>query len=196
VAAGLDRYPDLVATTAAMAPAPSGRRGKGWPARAAALALAAAALAGCSAGAAAGQSPAQISGWMSTSGEGTLIGQVQVDSANVALAVRKHEPGPALRTVCALLSTDALTGIGNLPSPDTTLTDELNTAFGTAATAAQDCYKGASGTASLLVASAADRAKLAHLFGVAVARVATLTGKTPSTSTTLAPDVSPDPFGN
>jgi len=159
------------------------------------LALGALALAGCAAGAAIGESPSQINSWLSSSDEGALIGQVQADSANVSLAVRNHDPGSALKTVCALLSTDALTGVGNLPSPDTTLTNDLNSAFETAATAGQNCYKGAAGTASLLDRSAIDRAKLAALFGVAVDRVTTLTGKAPSTTTTSAPSGCGDPFG-
>lgn len=182
--------------TTTTAPSTARRRGARWLTGVVAVALGATALAGCAAGGAVGDSPSQITSWMSSSGEGTLIGQVQADSANVALAIRKHDTGSTLKTVCALLSTDALTGVGNLPSPDTTLTDDLNRAFETAATAAQDCYSGATGKASLLDSSTADRAKLRGLFDAAVDRVRALTGRTPSTSTTLAPPDNPDPFGN
>jgi hypothetical protein len=52
--------------------------------------------------------------------------------------------------VCALLTTDAQTAIGNLPTPDTTLTDDLNNAYEEAAAAGNDCYNGSTGVASLL----------------------------------------------
>ena len=104
-------------------------------------------------------------------------------------------PPSEVKTVCALLTTDAQTAIGNLPSPDTTLTDDLNTAFEDAAAAGNDCYNGASG-GKLLRRSATERTKLVPLLAVAVDRVATITGHTPSTSTTMASDAGDDPFGN
>jgi hypothetical protein len=137
----------------------------------------------------------QVSSWMSSSNTGTAIGQVEVDSQNVDLALRKHDPSSQLKTVCALLSTDALTAIGNLPSPDSTLTDDLNTAFEDAAAAGSSCYDGASGKATLLRRSARDRTKLVPLLDAAVDRVQAVTGHVPSTSTTLAPNGCDDPFG-
>lgn len=135
-----------------------------------------------------------LNGWMSTSGGGAAIGQVEVDSRNIDQALSNHDPAAAIRTVCALLTTDAQTAIGNLPTPDTTLTDDLNNAYEDAATAGNDCYNGSAGTGSLLRQSAAARAKLVPMLDTAVARIDTITGHTPSTSTTLAPDASPDPF--
>jgi outer membrane murein-binding lipoprotein Lpp len=137
----------------------------------------------------------QVSDWISTSAAGAAIGQVQVDSRNIGLALSRHDPPSAIKTVCALLTTDAQTAIGNLPSPDTTLTDDLNTAYEEAAAAGTDCYNGASG-GSLLRRSAAERKKIAPLLSVAVDRVATITGHTPSTSTTMASGAGDDPFGN
>ena len=48
--------------------------------------------------------------------------------------------------MCALLTNDAETAIGNLPTPDTQLTDDLNNAYEKAAAAGDDCYQGAGGT--------------------------------------------------
>lgn len=152
-------------------------------------------LGGCGAGVQAGRSPGQVSSWMSQSGEGASIGQVQADSKNVDLALRDHNSSAAIKTVCALLSNDALTAIGDLPSPDSTLTNDLNTAFEDGAAAGKSCYDGAAGPASLLRRSATERAKLSALLTVAVDRVDAITGHPPSTSTTLAPDTSDDPFG-
>ncbi len=137
----------------------------------------------------------QVTNWMSTSADGAAIGQVEVDSQNIDLALSHHDPPSEIKTVCALLTTDAQTAIGNLPSPDTTLTDDLNTAYEDAAAAGTDCYNGASGGA-LLRRSAADRNKIVPLLTVALDRVATITGHTPSTSTTMASDAGDDPFGN
>ena len=75
----------------------------------------------------------QVSDWMTTSGDGAAIGQVEVDSRNVDLALSRHDPSAAIRTVCALLTTDAQTAIGNLPTPDSQLTDDLNQAYEDAA---------------------------------------------------------------
>jgi hypothetical protein len=138
---------------------------------------------------------AQVSDWMTTSGGGAAIGQVEVDSRNVGLAVSRHDPASAIRTVCALLTTDAQTAIGNLPTPDNQLTNDLNQAYEDAAGAGTDCYNGASGGA-LLRRSASERAKLVPLLTTAVDRVVATTGHTPSTSTTLATDAGDDPFGN
>jgi hypothetical protein len=150
-------------------------------------------LAGCTQQS--GDPSKQVSTWMSQSGDGAAIGQVEVDSRNVDLAFRDHNTSSAIKTVCALLSTDALTAIGNLPSPDTSLTDDLNNAFEDASAAAKDCYNGATGNASLLRRSAKERTELVGLVSIAVDRIRAITGHEPSTSTTLAPNVSGDPFG-
>ncbi len=137
----------------------------------------------------------QVDNWMKTSADGAAIGQVEVDSQNVDLALSHHDAPSEIKTVCALLTTDAQTAIGNLPSPDTTLTDDLNTAYEDAAAAGSDCYTGASG-GTLLRRSAAERQKLVPLLTVAIDRVDAITGHAPSTSTTMASDAGADPFGN
>ncbi len=128
-------------------------------------------------------------------GGGASIETVEVDSGNVDLAFARHDPPAAIKTVCALLTTDAQTAIGNLPTPDTELTDELNTAYEDAAAAGTDCYHGAGGSVSLLHRSTSERDKLVPLLDRAMDRIVAITGHTPSTSTTqpAAPD---DPFGN
>lgn len=148
-------------------------------------------LAGC---AQTGPPSTLLNGWISTSGGGAAIGQVEVDSRNIDLAISDHDPSSQLKTVCALLTTDAQTAIGNLPTPDTTLTDDLNNAYEEAAAAGNDCYNGATGSAALLRRSAAERAKLVPMLNTALERIGTITGHTPSTSTTLAPNDSGDPF--
>jgi hypothetical protein len=136
----------------------------------------------------------QVSNWMSTSGGGAAIGQVEVDSRNIDFELAHHQPPSAIRTVCALLTTDAQTAIGNLPTPDTDLTDDLNTAYEDAAAAGNDCYNGSSG-GPLLRRSATERAKLGPLLTTAIERIQAVTGHTPSTSTTTPSDQDEDPFG-
>ncbi len=136
----------------------------------------------------------QVSDWMTTSAAGAAIGQVEVDSRNVGLALSRHDPASDIRTVCALLTTDAQTAIGNLPTPDSQLTNDLNQAYEEAASAGTDCYNGASGGA-LLRRSASERAKLVPLLNTAIDRVVVTTGRTPSTSTTQPSDADGDPFG-
>jgi hypothetical protein len=142
-----------------------------------------------------GTPASQISGWLTTSGGGAAIGQVEVDSRNVNLAVSRHNSPAALKEVCALLTTDAQTAIGNLPTPDNQLTNDLNTAYEDAATAGNNCYNGSDGSKSLLRKSAAERAQLAPLLATAVDRIVYITGHTPSTSTTLSTGDNNDPFG-
>lgn len=141
-----------------------------------------------------GSPASQLNGWMTSSGGGSAIGQVEVDSANIDLALARHDPPSAIKTVCALLTTDAQTAIGNLPTPDTTLTDDLNNANEDAAAAGNDCYNGSAGVASLLGRSAKERAKIVPMLDTAVALIDAITGHVPSTSTTLAPSDSNDPF--
>jgi hypothetical protein len=143
-----------------------------------------------------GSAAAQVSGWITTSGGGAAVGQVEADSRNIGLALSRHNTPAALRTVCALLTTDAQTAIGNLPTPDSQLTDQLNAAYEDAAAAGNDCYNGADGNASLLRRSASERAKLVPMLLTAVERITSITGHTPSTSTTAPSDSNDDPFGN
>jgi hypothetical protein len=118
-----------------------------------------------------------------------------VDSRNVDLALSRHNAPGAIRTVCALLTNDALTAIGNLPTPDDQLTNDLNNAYEVASAAGDDCYKGSSGDAALLRRSASERRRMVPLLATSVDRILAVTGHTPSTSTTNPADAGGDPFG-
>jgi hypothetical protein len=131
---------------------------------------------------------------MSGAGGGAAVGALQVDSRNIGYALSHDQAPAAVKTACALLTNDAETAIGNLPTPDTQLTDELNAAYEDAAAAGDACFQGASGRASLLRTSATERSKLGPLLAVAVDRIEAITGHTPSTSTTEADGSCPDPF--
>lgn len=180
----------------ALSPSHGTRRG---PPRWAALTVAlmvASALAGCAGPDQSGPPAARVSAWVSGAGGGSAVGTLEVDSRNIDLALSRNDPAAAIKTVCALLGNDAHIAIGNLPTPDQQLTDDLNRAYEDAAAAGDDCYRGSSGTASLLRRSADERSRLMPLLAAALERVAAITGHTPSTSTTQPAPGNNDPFGN
>ncbi len=161
----------------------------------AAVLLAMLLLAGCAGQEQSGTPAARVMTWVQGAGGGAAIGTVEVDSRNVDQALVHHDPPASIRSVCALLTNDAETAIGNLPTPDNTLTDALNTAFEDAAAAGDDCYQGAGGDARLLRRSASERARLVPLLEAAVERITAVTGHTPTTDTTAPQSGSEDPFG-
>jgi len=150
---------------------------------------------GCAGAEQTGPPAARVMTWVRGAAGGTAIGTVKVDSRNVGYALARHDQPAAIRTVCALLTNDAETAIGNLPTPDGTLTTDLNTAYGEAAAAGDDCYKGADGSPALLRRSARERVALVRLLTVAVDRIQSVTGQTPTTATTAPQGNSGDPFG-
>jgi hypothetical protein len=182
----------------AVGAAPTNRKGgrPGWrlPAAASAVLVAAGLLGGCAGQEQSGPPAARVASWVSGAGGGASIGALKADAANVALAMSRHDQPAAIKTVCALLTTDAETAIGNLPTPDSVLTGELDAAYEDAASAGDDCYTGSSGDKALLARSARERTRLTSLLATAVDRIAAVTGRSPSTSTTQPADAS-DPFG-
>lgn len=155
--------------------------------------LGVAALGGCAGAEQTGTPAHRVATWVDGGG-GSGIGNVEVASRNVDLAIARHNSAAAVREVCALLSNEAQTSIGNLPTPDERLTNELNAAYLVATAAGDDCYNGASGDARLLSRSAAERVKLLAMLTAAVDHVESMTGRTPTTATT-APQGGGDPFG-
>jgi hypothetical protein len=152
------------------------------------------ALAGCSAQAS-GTPAQQVTTWMSGVAAGSAIGAVEADVRNVDASLSRHDPVGEIRSVCALLASDAASGNGNLPSPDQKLTNDLSNAFATAYDAGDDCYNGSGGDQKKLAESARLRTKAVAQMATAVARITAVTGQVPSTTTTIAPP-SNDPFSN
>ena len=152
-------------------------------------------LAGCAGQEQSGTASARVSTWVSGAAGGAAIGTLRVDSANIDQTLLHHDPPAAVKTVCALLTNDAETAIGNLPTPDDQLTTDLDNAYEKGAAAGDDCYRGAGGNRSLLRRSAAERVELLPLLTTAVDRIRSITGHTPSTSTTQPSGACSDPFG-
>ena len=189
---GLDRLPGLMHPTRRQ-PGASPRRRRG--AMGAVIVLAVVTSLGGCAGQEQSGSPAQrVSTWMNAGGGGSAIGNVEVASRNVDLALSRHNVPSAIKQVCALLSNEAQTGIGNLPTPDDQLTTEINAAYEVATAAGNDCFRGADGDRTLMARSTAERTRLIGLLDAVVAHVKRITGKTPTTETT-APQSGGDPFG-
>ena len=151
-------------------------------------------LGGCAGQEQSGPPAKQLSTWLRDGGGGSGIGNVEVASKNVDLALAQHNKSAAIKEVCALLSNDAQSAIGNLPTPDGRLTAALNAAYVVGASAGGDCYNGAGGDNRLLARSAAERVKLFTLLAAAVRRAAEVTGQTPTTDTTAPPTGGGDPF--
>jgi hypothetical protein len=104
----------------------------------AALALAAGALAGC-ATSYAGDSPKQVQQWAAAAPYDADNAQIQSDLGDLANGLAEHQLQP-LKTACEAFSIDVDTLYTTLPTPDTTVTDELNAALSTWGRAAEDCY--------------------------------------------------------
>jgi len=149
-------------------------------------------LGGCAGQEQSGTPAQRVSTWMGGGG-GSGIGNVEVATRNVDLALSQHNSAAAIREVCSLLSNEAQTSIGNLPAPDDQLTNQLDAAYMVATSAGDDCYHGASGDSRLLARSATERARSLAELAAAVDYVRTVTGHTPTTNTT-APQGGGDPF--
>lgn len=134
-------------------------------------------------------SPAQrLESWVASTQLGQDIGTLQDDGANVSRALRDHRDATAVRTICAAMANDAQTFNGELPSPDTRVTQLLARAYGLDYDAAEACYRAGTADRALLGKSAADRAQASSLFGQVLGRVRSVTDHSVSTTTTTAPD--------
>jgi hypothetical protein len=104
-------------------------------ARLAAATVAAAAagllLAACSGG--------TVAQWAASSSLGANDALLVSDTGHLRAGIRLHEL-QEVRTACEAFSADASTADGELPTPDHSLTDELNTAYEDDYRAGEDCY--------------------------------------------------------
>lgn len=103
------------------------------------LALAATACAG------AADTPAGLAAWASGASYGTNTSLLRTDVREISSGIALGELVPT-RTACDGLGTDAANAIGELPTPDSTLTNELNAAYSDLVNAAQDCSEASSFT--------------------------------------------------
>lgn len=175
-------------------PAPGSRSRRRVTAALASMGATAVLLTACASPQESGAPSSRVTSWLTSSSGGSSIGTLSADSRNVGYALARGNTPAAVRTVCAVLTDDAQTAIGNLPSPDPVLTQALDRAYEDAAAAGSDCYDGAGVSAARMARSARERTALPALLDAAMARIVAVTGHTPSTSTT-APAPGGDPFG-
>ncbi|MGH9047860.1 MAG: hypothetical protein ACRDVW_11205 [Acidimicrobiales bacterium] len=130
----------------------------------------------------------RVRAWVSGSGLGQDIGTVVGDAARVRLAVDEHKDAGVLHTDCGVLLTDAQSANGELPTPDTQLTDLLSSGYALAYESGNDCYSSGGTNRALLEKATQERIQAEAKLQQAVNLVEQLTGSTLSTTTTTQPD--------
>ncbi len=137
----------------------------------------------------------RLSAWVTSSDLSQHLGAVTSDGADIDEVLARHHGTGALHTDCDLLATDAGTAENQLPAPDTTITAWLNQAYALEYRAGEACYATSVTDTGALGAAASERAKASALFGRVLVRVAAITGKTVSTTTTTQPTTGGSIFG-
>lgn len=130
----------------------------------------------------------QLRAWVSTNQVGQSIGTLSDDVSNVNKALAEHQGPGVLHTLCAGLQNDAQTANGNLPTPDTQLTQVLARAYTLDYDAGGYCYRAGGAGNPLDAKSSADSTQASHLLIEALARIQDVTGTAVSTTTTTQPD--------
>lgn len=119
---------------------------------------------------------------------GQTVGTLYGDGARIDELVQDHHGTGAIHTACGVLQDDAGTADSGLPSPDPTLTTDLNDAVQDEYQAGIDCYQAGAANTSLLHKSAALRSQADRLLKAALARADAITGVDVSTTTTTSSD--------
>ena len=161
---------------------------KGWLIVGLALVLAVGVAAFASYGlrGAGGSGPQQLKAWVQQNDLGASIGTVTGDNASVDKVVAQHGGVLDFHTVCGVLTTDAESANGNLPTPDTDVTQWLAQAYDLEYQAGIDCYDSA-GNSALQAKSARERSQATVLFNRVLIRIQAITGVVVSTTTTTSP---------
>ena len=131
------------------------------------------ALAGC--GGTSGTPAQQVRAWVATTGWPASLRQLEGDLAKVT-AIGPATSGPARRTICDVLVTDALSANQQLPTPDSRFTSLLSSAYTGAVTAGHHCFDGGAG----LAGSPAEARSAARTLLEADARYDELTSSLPT----------------
>lgn len=135
-----------------------------------------------------GSTAAQVRSWVDGTGLGQSIGTLVADTARVRLAVAEHKGAAVLHTDCGVLVTDAEQANGELPTPDSQLTDLLSSGYTLAYEAGNDCYSSGGTNERLLERADRERIKAEADLDQAVVLIDQLTHVTLSTTTTTQPD--------
>ena len=130
----------------------------------------------------------QVRTWVDGTGLGQSVGTVLGDAARVRVAVDDHADSGVLHTDCGVLLTDAQSGNGELPTPNSQLTHLLSSGYALAYDAGYDCYNSGGTNEKLLARATKERIEAEADLQQAVNLVDQLTGSTLSTTTTTQPD--------
>jgi hypothetical protein len=134
-----------------------------------------------------GSTADQVRSWVDGTGLGQSIGTVVGDAARVREALAAHRGAGVLHTDCGVLLTDAQSANGELPAPDSELTDLLSSGYALAYDAGYDCYNSGGTNAALVAKANTERIKAEAKLQQAVNLVGQLLGSTLSTTTTTQP---------
>jgi hypothetical protein len=121
---------------------------------------------------------------VAANGIGPAIGTLEADDARIAADVTAGEYGN-LHADCALLDSDLSTVASSPTSPDETLSQDMTAAFSDEAAAGRDCFGGSAANQAVLARSRTERIQAQANLESALARIGTLTGRVPSTATTV-----------
>jgi hypothetical protein len=163
------------------------RGGSRRTALAAALVAAALLLGACAGADQSGSLPHRVAVWVSSTGFGETAGTLQGDTRSVDGVISQHRGTGAIHTACGVLENDSANAESNLPTPDVTLTHDIDRAATLDYKAGTDCYDGGGTDAALMARSARERAQASAALSAAVRRVARLTGRPLATTTTTEP---------
>ncbi len=130
---------------------------------------------------------AQVRSWVNGTNLGQSVGTVLGDAHRVEQAVVNHKGTGILHTDCGVLISDAQSANGNLPTPDTELTNLLSSGYALAYDAGTDCYDSGGTDRARLDKSIRERIQAEAKLGQAVNLVNQLLGITLSTTTTTQP---------
>ncbi len=131
-----------------------------------------------------GSTQQKLSSWVTSSGFGPGVGQLQVDAAHVSTAVAERANRQVIQTVCAILLTDAESANSNLPSPDGQLTALAAAGYNALGAGANHCYASGGTNVTLLAQSATERAQGLIDLAKATDRAEQVLGQPVSTTTT------------
>ena len=126
----------------------------------------------------------QMTVWVQASQFGQTVGTLEGDAARVTTAVAHHEDLGVIHTICGVLLTDAQSANGDLPTPNSQLTDTLSRAYTLDYEAGNDCYAGGTTGTALLEKSATERSRAHTQLARALALVEQVVGRTVPTTTT------------
>jgi hypothetical protein len=134
-----------------------------------------------------GSPAAQVRSWVDGTDLGQSIGTVVGDADRVRVALVEHKGTGVVHTDCGVLLTDAQSANGELPTPDTQLTDLLSSGYALAYDAGNDCYNSGGTNETLAVRATREGIEAEAKLQQAVNLVDQLLGSTLSTTTTTQP---------